>query len=129
MIRKFAQSKYASPSTFKALVDSSSKLVETAASALATGDIKLLASILNFNHTVLSSLGVSSNRLNALVESALKAGCHGAKMTGGGGGGCIIALPRSGEAHNVLEKISKNVVEAWQVRIPKTGVSVRRDKE
>jgi mevalonate kinase len=96
---------------------------------LATGDINLLASILNFNHTVLSSLGVSTNKLNALVEDTLKAGCLGAKMTGGGGGGCIIALPRSGETHNVLEKISKNAGEAWQVRIPMTGVSVRREKE
>jgi len=129
MIRKFSQAKYSSPSTFKALVDSSSKLVETAASALVAGDINLLASILNFNHTILSSLGVSSNKLNTLVESTLKAGCLGAKMTGGGGGGCIIALPGSGEAHNVLEKISKNATEVWQVRIPKTGVSIRREKE
>ena len=128
MIRKFSQTKYSSPSIFKALVDSSSTLAETAASALAAGDIKLLASILNFNHTVLSSLGVSSNRLNGLVESTLKAGCLGAKMTGGGGGGCIIALPRSGETHNVLRKISKNV-EAWQVKIPKSGVIVRKDKK
>ena len=129
MIRKFSQAKYSSPSTFKALIDSSSTLVEIAASALATGDIKLLASILNFNHTVLSSLGVSSNSLNKLVESTLKAGCLGAKMTGGGGGGCIIALPGSGETNNILGKISKNVIEAWSVKIPKNGVSVKRDKK
>ena len=129
MIRKFAHTKYSIPSTFKALVDSSSKLAETATSALATGDIKLLASIMNFNHTVLSSLGVSSKKLNELVEFTLKAGCLGAKMTGGGGGGCVIALPRVGEAHNVLKKISKNTVEAWKVSIPMTGVSVRRGDE
>ena len=129
MIRKFSQTKYINPSTFKALTDSSSKLVEIAASALINGDINLLASILNFNHAVLSSLGVSSKRLDVLVESTLKAGCLGAKMTGGGGGGCIIALPRAGEVDDVLKKISKNTIEAWKVSIPMAGVSVRGGNE
>ena len=96
---------------------------------LINGDINLLASILNFNHAVLSSLGVSSKRLDVLVESTLKAGCLGAKMTGGGGGGCIIALPRAGEVDDVLKKISKNTIEAWKVSIPMAGVSVRRGNE
>ncbi|MFC1755647.1 mevalonate kinase [Thermoproteota archaeon] len=128
MIRKFAQYKNSNPSTFRALVDSSSIMGKTAASALITGDLKLLASIINFNHTVLTALGVSSNKLNNLVENALNAGCIGAKLTGGGGGGCIIALPKSREQSGVLEKIAIEAKESWKVKIPMKGVKVWQEK-
>lgn len=129
MIRKFAQYKKTKPSTFRALVDSSSIMGKTAASALISGDLKLLGSILNFNHTVLSSLGVSSNKLDTLVEKALSSGCLGAKLTGGGGGGCIIALPKSRDQSKILEEISKEAEEAWQVKIPMKGVKVWKEEK
>lgn len=43
-------------------------------------------------HQLLSELGVSSPELNQLVETAEKNGAIGAKLTGGGRGGCMIAL-------------------------------------
>jgi mevalonate kinase len=44
------------------------------------------------DHQLLASLGVSSNELNRLVEAAHAAGALGAKMSGGGMGGNMIAL-------------------------------------
>ena len=43
-------------------------------------------------HQILDKLGVSSKELNTLVEVALKHQALGAKLTGGGRGGCMIAL-------------------------------------
>ncbi len=129
MIKKFAQYKNTNPYTFRALVDSSSIMGKTAASALIAGDLKQLASIINFNHTVLSALGVSSNKLDNLVEKAIGAGCLGAKLTGGGGGGCIIALPPSTNKSKVLEKIAIEAEESWQVKIPTNGVKVWSEKK
>ncbi len=43
-------------------------------------------------HTHLQSIGVSTTRLDQMVLSALKNNAFGAKLTGGGGGGCAIAL-------------------------------------
>ncbi|MFQ6134762.1 MAG: mevalonate kinase [Nitrososphaerales archaeon] len=126
MIRRFSEARRSRPSTFGALVRSSSTLAETAASALAGGDLTTLAAVLNFNHAVLSSLGVSSGMLDRLVEAALNAGCLGAKLTGGGGGGCIIALPRAGEFGVVLKRMRRYAADAWVVKVPKSGVRVWR---
>jgi mevalonate kinase len=47
---------------------------------------------MNANHTLLSQLGVSSPQLNMLVEAAHRTGALGGKLSGGGRGGCMIAL-------------------------------------
>ena len=43
-------------------------------------------------HIILDKLGVSDGKLNFLVSKALDCGALGAKLTGGGRGGCMIAL-------------------------------------
>ncbi len=53
-----------------------------------------LGQLMNINHGLLASLGVSSRELEELVYAATGAGgALGAKLTGAGGGGCMIALP------------------------------------
>ena len=47
---------------------------------------------MNENHRILIEIGVSSKELDVLVDLALKQGAFGAKLTGGGGGGCMVAL-------------------------------------
>ncbi len=128
MIKRFSKAQHSLPSTFSSLVQSSSTLAENAASAIASGDLTTLAAILNFNQCVLSSLGVSSVVLDSLVEAALDAGCIAAKLTGGGGGGCVIALPVSGESDVALERMRRSTADAWVVKVPRSGVRVWRDE-
>jgi mevalonate kinase len=53
-----------------------------------------LGQLMNINHGLLMALGVSSRELDELVHAARGAGgALGAKLTGAGGGGCMIALP------------------------------------
>jgi mevalonate kinase len=47
---------------------------------------------MNENHHLLQEIGVSSKELDMLVDLARKQGAFGAKLTGGGGGGCMTAL-------------------------------------
>ncbi|MCL4436666.1 MAG: mevalonate kinase [Thaumarchaeota archaeon] len=124
MIHRFSESQASHPSTFRALVRSTSVFAENAAKALSEGDLNSLAAILNFNHMILSSLGVSSPTLDNLVEAALDAGCLGAKLTGGGGGGCIIALPTSDNLDAALTQLRRSAADAWISRIPQSGVKV-----
>jgi len=60
--------------------------------ALASGDQVALGHEFNLAHGLLSGLGVSSPELDALVRAARGAGALGAKLTGAGGGGAVIAL-------------------------------------
>lgn len=66
-----------------------------------------IGELMNTNHGLLVELGVSSPELDSLVKAALDAGARGAKITGAGGGGCMIAYaPDSREAvANAIEKL------------------------
>ncbi len=126
MIRRFSEAQDFHPSTFRALVHSSTIFAENAAKALSEADLSGLAAIMNFNHAILSSLGVSSPALDNLVEAALDAGCLGAKLTGGGGGGCIIALPPAESPDATLTLLRRSAADAWISRVPQAGVKVWR---
>lgn len=60
--------------------------------ALKQGDQHRLGELMNANHEALVELGVSSEVLDMACERARQAGAYGAKLTGAGGGGCILAL-------------------------------------
>lgn len=68
------------------------QLTYAARDALKTGAITKLGQLLNQGQAQLASLGVSSPELDRLIQVALQAGALGAKLTGGGMGGCLIAL-------------------------------------
>jgi mevalonate kinase len=53
---------------------------------------KELGRYMNMNHALLDALGVGHPQLSRLVLSARSAGAYGAKLTGAGGGGCMVAL-------------------------------------
>jgi len=65
------------------------------AKALREGDIDDLGDLMFRNHELLQRIGVSHPKLDRLVDAAKRAGALGAKLTGAGGGGCLIVLCRS----------------------------------
>lgn len=75
-----------------AAFDAIAALVEGAHTDLRTGDATALGARMNACHSILSDLGVSSPELDTLVDAAHTGGALGAKLTGGGQGGCVIAL-------------------------------------
>ncbi|MGT2910262.1 mevalonate kinase [Streptococcus cameli] len=76
---------------------------------LQENDAKALGQKMNRSHELLQKLGVSDDQLDQLVSCARGAGALGAKLTGGGRGGCMIALVKDKESAQeiarVLEKI------------------------
>ncbi|MDI9643744.1 MAG: mevalonate kinase [Candidatus Verstraetearchaeota archaeon] len=74
------------------ILQSIGRITERAKAALAEEDLPTLGRLMNINHGLLDSLGVSTKALNDMVYSARFAGAVGSKMTGAGGGGCMIAL-------------------------------------
>lgn len=55
-------------------------------------DYASLGKLMNIDHGMLDALGVGTAQLSALVYAARSAGAYGAKITGAGGGGCMVAL-------------------------------------
>lgn len=61
--------------------------------SLLNQDLCALGEVMQMQHHLLASLGVSTDLLDGLCQSALQAGALGAKLTGAGGGGCVLILP------------------------------------
>jgi len=82
----------ADPAPLETLFDSIGEMATQGRQAMIDGDSDRLGSCMNEDHRLLVDLGVSSPELDRLVESARAAGAIGAKMTGGGMGGNMVAL-------------------------------------
>lgn len=79
------------------VVEDLSNLVDEVVYSLGVGDGLRVGQSMHEAHSLLSYLGVSSPALDALVAAALEAGAYGAKLTGSGLGGCVLALSPSPE--------------------------------
>ena len=81
----------AQPTAFAAIFDQIDGLSIAGAKALVAGDYAELGQLMNICHGLLNALGVSTPELERMVEIARDAGAAGAKLTGAGGGGSIVA--------------------------------------
>lgn len=90
-------------------------LAEQFLQVLPAGDLSQLGGLMTQAHGLLSQLGVSCSEADHLVDEALKAGAFGAKMSGGGLGGCIIALTDSyGRAQAIAQRLrEEGAVNTW----------------
>ena len=106
------------------IIDTIGHLVRLGRDALLEGDLGRVGELMNMNHGLLSALGVSSPELDRLVNAALEAGALGAKLTGAGGGGCIIALTTSDRLDAVASAIEASGGSPLRVGISNSGVRV-----
>ncbi len=89
-------------------------LVEQGRRALAQGSAQELGRLMDENHELLRSLGVSHPVLERLVFAAREAGAWGAKLSGGGGGGNIIALVPPEKAAGIRQALQRaGAVRVW----------------
>jgi mevalonate kinase len=84
-------------------------LTRQAKDFLASGQAQELGQAMNQAHTLLQELGVSDSVLDQLVAVARDKGALGAKLTGGGRGGCMIALAAN---QHQAEKIAQALERA-----------------
>ena len=91
------------------------ELTQQAEEAIKARDAVMLGEILTKAHGNLKEIGVSSLEADALVETALQHGALGAKMSGGGLGGCIIAIVADyHQAQDLAERLEeKGAVQTW----------------
>lgn len=106
---------------FDRLMDKARRISELAVGALTRGDLLELGRLMNENQRLLETIGVSHPVLNEAIEAAREGGAMGAKLTGAGGGGCMIALSPPDKIEAVVHSI-KNVVEPIVAKTTKKGV-------
>lgn len=103
LIKQVAEKKEKNPEKVERIFQAIAKLVEDVKPRMLEGDWERVGKLMDFNQEYLRDLGVSSEKLEALISAAKKAGAWGAKLSGAGGGDCMIALG-SGEKRDAIQK-------------------------
>ena len=103
---------------YEAWFDGIAAIVEAARQAIAGGTPHELGPLMDANHALLAEMGVSSSELESLVAAARATGAGGAKLSGGGRGGNMIALVTPETAGSV----AKGLLAAGTVRVIVTEI-------
>ncbi len=112
MVEKVRNLRERYPNVVDRIIDAIGEITKTARDKILLKDYNL-GELMNINQCLLQSLGVSNEKIDELIRVAIKSGAEGAKITGAGGGGCIIAYTRKNidSVYQGLGRISNLVMK------------------
>ena len=122
LIAEVAKKRQSEPQKVDRIFDAIAKLVEEAKEKMIEGDWERVGRLMDFNQEYLRDLGVSSEKLESLISAAKKAGAWGAKLSGAGGGDCMIALAPSDKKEAISMAIENAGGEVIDVKASAEGV-------
>ncbi|HQC64570.1 MAG TPA: mevalonate kinase, partial [Anaerolineaceae bacterium] len=97
--------------------------VINAKQAMRVGDLQMLGDAMNANQTLLYDLGLSCPELDALVDVARDAGVLGAKLSGGGQGGAMLALADESQVPQLRDALQAAGAKAvWTTTLPASQI-------
>jgi mevalonate kinase len=114
------------PSVFKLIQQTAKEIVLRAMDALQENDLPTLGELMNINHALLYGMGVSDESLEWLINASRRAGALGAKLTGAGGGGCMVALARNESTEKILDAITGAGGRPFKAKKTDEGVKIEQ---
>jgi len=124
MVAGVAERKKRNPEKYNPLFKQAGELVLTARKALEDFDLRGVGRLMNKNHRLLQEIEVSCKELDYLVDLAVEQGAFGAKLTGGGGGGCMVALTPTKE----LQESVATAMEKEGFEVLRTKIGIQKYK-
>ena len=109
-------------SLFNNLSRRAENICQDAFTAITKGDQRKLGKLMRENHALLQQIGVSNDKIDDLVNACVENGALGAKLTGAGGGGIMIALVPQEQRLKIISTIEKNGCECIPVEIDFNGL-------
>ena len=97
----------ADPQAYEIIFDQIGHITDQAYAALRSGDAAPLGDLMTRNQELLKSIGVSSHEVEELVQAAATAGALGAKLSGAGMGGYMVALVDDNHAADVRRALEE----------------------
>ena len=122
VVSRVNQFKEKNEDAFSELCKEEDNLILKAVDSLQTFDLDIIGKCMSQNQIFLERIGVSNNVLLDIVKSIEKE-TFGAKLTGAGDGGCVIALTEKSKKDSVVKNMSQKY-ETFPVTIEKTGMQV-----
>eukprot|EP00667_Euglena_gracilis_P015639 EG_transcript_16291 len=111
------------PGDYEAVFQQIASVTEQGRAALVAGQAEEVGKLMDLNHEILArDLGVSHPKLNRLVDAARRAGALGAKMSGGGKGGIMVALVTADTKEKVAAAITEAGGQPFIVQVGVPGV-------
>ena len=126
LIRRVAKLRKKHPELVNPVFDLLEKIAKEAKRRLEKREFKELGEIMNFNHGLLNAAKVSSIELERLISAARKAGAFGAKLSGAGGGDCMIAIAHNGKATAVKKAIRRAGGQVIDVKVNAEGARIEK---
>ena len=124
MVSKVEVFKTQNESKFRDLCKRACKICDEGRAAIRSGHLKEIGRLMNENHKLLQTIGVSHEKVDELVEICNNNGALGSKLTGAGGGGCVIALVKEKDSHNVTSEATKRNYEVLPVLVDSRGLEI-----
>ncbi len=109
------------------IYNSIEEIVEQAKEALIKENFERVGELMNLNQLELEKLGVSSEKLNTLINAAKNSGAYGAKLSGAGGGDCMIALAPPNKKQAVEKAIEEAGGQVLKVEVNPQGVRLENE--
>jgi mevalonate kinase len=119
MVRKVAKLKETFPEVVDSIMDAIGGLTISAIPYLEKRDIDSISTLMFMNQCLLKSLGVSSDKIDTIVSELNSMGIA-SKLTGAGGGGCVIGIG----SNEKLTEATKKFSTAFFVKPEKEGVRI-----
>jgi mevalonate kinase len=114
-VRKLIERK---PGTYQPIIEQIGALVREVRVHIEVGNLPDVGRLMNLNHDLLGKLTVSSSLLDKLTTAARNAGALGAKLSGGGRGGNIIALAHHDDIGLVTEALrGAGAARVWNMTL------------
>lgn len=123
LVAEVAKKRDAEPEKVERIFEAMVNIVDEAREQIMEGDWVRVGRLMDFNQEYLRNLGVSSEKLESLISAAKKAGAYGAKLSGAGGGDCMIALADPSKRQAVEDAIIDAGGEV--VHVPPNAPGVR----
>jgi mevalonate kinase len=113
------------PSIFKRIFEAIDAISLKAENTLRFKKLDSLGELLNYNQHLLRMLGVSTKELESLIDLVMSQGAIGAKLTGAGGGGCIIALFESNtKKQECINQLKSFDIDFYDTKISERGYNI-----
>jgi hydroxymethylglutaryl-CoA reductase len=118
-VARVRKAREAHPKLYEEIFDQIDSLVLQGVDALAGHDLETLGELMNVCQGLLNAMQVSSWELEEMIQIARRHGALGAKLTGGGGGGSIIALcpDEAGAADRIESGLREAGYQAMQITV------------
>lgn len=124
IVKQVAQFAKGYPKIVKNIYDQMGVLVNMAKKALEKNDLQALGQLMNLNQGYLEVLGVSSEKLSAMIYAARNAGAYGAKLSGAGVGDCMVALAPSAKRKAVEKAIENAGGQVLKIEVNAKGARI-----